>query len=65
MIVRISVNISAGPEDYQMGSNGNLSFTEDCNLNGTQFDLVSKVFTRIHELLTALRAEHGNQEHKR
>jgi len=59
MIVRISVNISAGPEDYQMGSTGNMNFSEEAALNGSHFETVSKVFTKIHDLIAVLKAEHG------
>jgi len=58
MIVRISVHITAEPKDSAHGNYGSMNFDEEATLPSGNFDLVSKVFTRCHDLLDVLRREH-------
>lgn len=66
MIVRISVHITAEPQDSAHGNYGSMNFDEECPLPSGDFGLVSKVFMRCHDLLDTLRREHPRtQEPKR
>ncbi len=59
MIVRIDVRIESDPNDQQRGMGwGQMNFSEQASLNDSSFETVSKVFTRCHELLSALKEEH-------
>jgi len=59
MILRIEVHIDAEPTDASRSSYGSLNFSEAAQFTGGDFALVSKVFTRCHELLEALKQEHS------
>ena len=61
MIVRISVHITAEPQDAGRGSYGSMNFDEEAQLQPGTFELVSQVFTRCHELLETLRSEHAQR----
>jgi len=57
----VNVRIEAEPADAQFGSNyGSMQFSEEASLTGAGFEAVSKVFTRMHDLLTVVKAEHSN-----
>lgn len=58
MIVSVDVRIQNEPGDSQFGNYGSLSFSEAAQFSGAGFETVSKVFTRCHELLDALKQEH-------
>ena len=58
--VRIDTNDQPGSGGY-----GNVAFSETVGLSNADFETVSKVFTRCHELLEVLRAQHATKEEKR
>lgn len=64
MIVRISVHITAEPNDSAHGNYGSMNFDEECPLPSGNFALVSEVFTRCHALLDTLRREHPRTQEK-
>jgi hypothetical protein len=64
MIIRISVHITAEPQDSAHGSYGSMNFDEEAHMQQGNFDLVSKVFTRCHDLLETLRAEYPQNKQK-
>ncbi len=57
--MRITVNVSIDADPGTQQSWGRLNFSEAAELNDAGFETVSTVFTRVHELLEAIKAEHG------
>lgn len=63
MRIYINVRIENEPGDapgagYGMGS---MTFGEDASFIGAGFETVSRVFTRCHELLAALKTDHNQR----
>lgn len=59
MRVRVDVHIESEPPDSQLGSYGNLTFSETMSLNGAGFTTIATVFERCHELLETVKREHS------
>jgi len=59
MKITVNVRIDQEPSDSPYtGGYGNVQFAEDASLANANFETVSKVFTRVHELLDTLKSEH-------
>jgi hypothetical protein len=56
--MRISVNVRIDQQPGGSFGYGNIGFEESAELVDAGFETVSKVFTRIHELLNVLKSEH-------
>lgn len=58
MIVRVTVQIENEPNDHYGYASGSINFAESAKFDGAGFETVSKIFTRCHELLETMKAEH-------
>ncbi len=65
MIVQIYIRVDAEPQDAANGSYGGLNFSEQQQFSGAGFETVSKIFTRAHELLSALKVDHDMQQRRK
>ena len=67
MRIHVDVRIETTPEDSQLGGigYGNLAFSESAHFDNAGFETVSKIFTRCHELLETVKAEHGQTQRGR
>ena len=64
MRVQIDVRIDS-TDNPGSGGYGNVAFSEIVNLANSDFETVSKVFTRCHELLEVLKAQHAAKQEPR
>ena len=64
MRIHVDVRIETTPEDspHSVTGYGNLAFSESAHFENAGFETVSKIFTRCHELLATIKAEHGQTQ---
>jgi len=59
MRITIDVRLDTEPGDNQQHMYGTMNFSENAQLTNAGFETASKVFSRCHDLLAALKIEHS------
>ena len=60
--MRISIHVSIEAEPGRAESYGRIQFNEAAQLTETDFDTVTAVFSRVHDLLNVIKREYAQKK---